>query len=195
MADNAEPFWPSLYSRLVPEKYYGESFEEQAARSAGDDWGPAHFLTDVKTLKKHIEIDLLALLNATCIESILLAEEIDSQDVMIDRSDYPLEAYPFVKRSVVNYGLPSVVGRQVYNLPVGALEEDLRSAIIAYEPRLDPSTLRVRVELNENDEIDPEKPIGFSVEATIRSSSDPLKVYINSIWDLEKIRSDVKMTR
>lgn len=195
MAENAEPFWPSLYSRLVPEKYFGAGAAGLPTGDVEGDWSPAHFLTDIRTLRRHIETDLLALFNATCLESTLLAEETRSLDVLVDRADYPFEAFPLVRRSVVNYGLPSMIGRRIYNIPIGALEEDLKAAIAAYEPRLDPATLRVQVELDEGEKIDPEQPISFSIEANIRSASEPMKVYIKSIWDLEKIRSDVKVAR
>lgn len=193
---NNEPFWPSLYSRLVPEKYQNtDPYSLDKGPETSEDWAPAHFLIDLQTLKRHIEIDLLNLLNSTSIEAAILAKELDGQDIMADKKDYPFAGYPLVRNSIVNYGLPSVVGRQIYNLPLGALEEDIKEAILAFEPRLDPLSLRVELTRNDDDQLDPAEPIGFKVSAEIRTSGAPMKLYINSIWDLEKVRSEVQVAR
>ena len=191
MADN-ELFWPSLYSRLVPHRYGVEDVDDAQTE-------PQHFLTDFQSLRHHIETDLVTLLNATCLEAVLMAGK---EPPVEDRGDHyvmardrlPLSGFPHVRRSIVNYGLPSMIGRAVYRLRRQDLETELREAILAYEPRLNPETLRVRVTIDDGKTLpDPEKPIGFDIEAEVLGTASKVQVQINTIWDLEKLDSDAKL--
>ena len=55
----------------------------------------------------------------------------------------PLDAYPEVRTSVVNYGIPDLTGKSVTPQVIQQRARDLRAAIIAYEPRIDPASLQV----------------------------------------------------
>ena len=52
---------------------------------------------------------------------------------------------PFVRRSVLNYGIPSLSGIAVSVMQFPAIEAAIRQAIIDYEPRIDPKTLAVQI--------------------------------------------------
>ncbi len=54
-----------------------------------------------------------------------------------------LDAYPEVRRSVLNYGLATLIGRAATGLNTRALERQVRQAILYFEPRLRPDTVRV----------------------------------------------------
>ena len=59
----------------------------------------------------------------------------------------PLEDYPEVRASVLNYGIPSIVGVTITDLDPsmrGGLARVLRDAIVRFEPRLDPDSIVVR---------------------------------------------------
>jgi len=49
------------------------------------------------------------------------------------------------RRSVLNYGLPSLAGVTLSRLQFPAIELAARNAIIEYEPRIDPKTLKVEI--------------------------------------------------
>jgi len=55
----------------------------------------------------------------------------------------PLGDYPFVAKSVINFGLPALAGETASKLDIVALETSIRQAIIDFEPRIVPATLRV----------------------------------------------------
>lgn len=200
MADSTELFWPSLYSRLVPHRYGTED-----AAPEDDLAGPEHFLTNFRMLRHHIETDLISLLNATCLESALNVGKdapVDERGdhVTLARDRFPLAPWPHVRRSVLNYGLPSMIGQSIYRLKVEDLESELREAILAYEPRL--AKLAVRVERrivetssgpDEMEDIDPEKPISFDIEAEVRGKGASVQVLISTVWDLEKIESRARL--
>lgn len=55
------------------------------------------------------------------------------------------KAATHARRSVLNFGIPSLAGVTVSRLQFPAIELAVRTAIIEYEPRIDPKTLRVEV--------------------------------------------------
>lgn len=59
-----------------------------------------------------------------------------------------LEAFPHVRTSVLNYGLPSFTGKAVSAEGVSRNADQIRRAIIAFEPRFDPATLEVEPTLS-----------------------------------------------
>lgn len=197
MAEDNELFWPSLYSRLVPHRYGLEEGPEAPPEALG----PQHFLSDFPAVQRQIETDLVSLLNTTCLEAALIdksdAPVVEHGDELrVEEDGLPFADYPQLRSSIVNYGLPSVIGRHVYRQRITDLEAEIRRAILAYEPRLRPETLRVRVDIMEGIGIvDPEKPIGFEIEAEILATNQAMRVHINTIWDLEKIRTQAKVMR
>jgi type VI secretion system protein ImpF len=54
-----------------------------------------------------------------------------------------LEPYPHVRTSVVNYGIPDLTGKAVTQWTVQQRARDIRDAVLAFEPRIDPKTLAV----------------------------------------------------
>lgn len=53
---------------------------------------------------------------------------------------------PDARRSVANYGIPSLSGTALSAMDFGLLEHALKEAIIQFEPRIDPNTLGVEVD-------------------------------------------------
>ena len=88
-----------------------------------------HRFANPRTLRESVIRDLGWLLNSVRLSSV--------QD---------LAAYPNVARSVVNFGLPDLAGRTLTSIDVPELEQQLRQAIHAYEPRLIPDTVSVAVQ-------------------------------------------------
>lgn len=195
MAEDNELFWPSLYSRLMPH-VYDRGYEDEHP-----DYGPQHFLTDFGTLRHHIQTDLKSLLNATCLEATLMVGEDapvreQGDHVVLEHDMLPFAGFPNVRRSIINYGLPSVIGRAVYRLRREDLEDELKQAILAFEPRLRPETLRVEVIVMEGlDMIDPEKPVGFTIEAEVLGTAAQVRLQIDTVWDFEKLSSGASVTR
>src|SRR5882724_6045975 len=56
-----------------------------------------------------------------------------------------LEEYPNVAQSVLNYGLPSFAGSAVARLSGAEVERAIKEAVLRYEPRLLPKTVKVKM--------------------------------------------------
>lgn len=194
MANSDDLFWPSLYSRLAPSRYMGRDYLEEDEDDLGEGFGLARFFTDFDTLRRHIEVELESLLNASCLEAALLGAELNGLPAdTVKRSDYPFEAYPRVQRSIVNYGMPALIGRNAYALPVSVIEERLRRAIAEFEPRIRPDTMQVKVVSADSDKPQSDRPLEFVISGEILGADGSMQVIIDSLWDPEKIRSHVKI--
>lgn len=94
-----------------------------------------------------------------------------------------LRRHPHVEKSVLNYGLPDLAGHTVTGMDVPALEALLRRAILSYEPRLIPRTVRVRLS------VDPDamshNSMRFAIEAELFAQPLPLQLYLRTEIDLE----------
>lgn len=93
-----------------------------------------------------------------------------------------LDEYPEVRRSVLNYGLPGISGRPASSLDLGELSRALREALIHFEPRLVPHTVRVfaepRAEGSHN-------VISFRMEGQLWAQPIPLEIFMRTDMDLE----------
>ncbi len=114
---------------------------------------------------------------------------------MLDPDGYPLEGLPMTRTSILNFGLPAVIGCSLWQMTTGEVERRLREAILAYEPRIRPETMRVEVKSRRDDRIDQDRPLEFVVEGEIRGAGTSLGIVINSVWDPQRIRSAVDVGR
>jgi type VI secretion system protein ImpF len=99
---------------------------------------------------------------------------------------YSLDAYPDVRSSVLNYGIPSIVGLTITDLTDtmrGGLAKTLRDAIVRFEPRLDPDRIVVRTH-GDKEQMDG-RTLTFEIEAELIAEPAPLRLLLTSIVDLE----------
>lgn len=94
-----------------------------------------------------------------------------------------VERYPFAARSVINYGLPSLAGTTARSLDVNELEQNLRQAIMDFEPRIYRSSLRVHAALTE--ERMSHNALTFEIEGDLWAQPLPLQLYLKTEIDLE----------
>jgi type VI secretion system protein ImpF len=78
------------------------------------------------TLRREVARDLDSLMNTIAMES--------SED---------LEPFDHVRKSILNFGLPDIAHRTIDELGVDDIAEEIRSALVRYEPRLIRETIRV----------------------------------------------------
>jgi type VI secretion system protein ImpF len=94
-----------------------------------------------------------------------------------------LEAWPYVARSTVNYGIPDLVGASVARHQAAELEKSVRQAILDFEPRILADSLRVSVE------VAPEQmsrhAMTFVIEGRLWAQPLPLSLYLKTELDLE----------
>ncbi|MBV8628084.1 MAG: type VI secretion system baseplate subunit TssE [Paraburkholderia sp.] len=95
-----------------------------------------------------------------------------------------LSGYPHVATSVLNFGLPDLAGQHVAGQTAAALEQQIRDALWAFEPRLVRDTVRVAAldggEAGRHDHV-----IRFEIEADMWSHPYPERLYLCTELDLE----------
>lgn len=98
------------------------------------------------------------------------------------QSSDDLDAFPEIRRSVLNFGLPAVSGRPASSLHLTDLARALRDALIFFEPRLIPHTVRVYAE---TDKKASHNVITFKMEAQLWAQPIPLEIFMRTDMDLE----------
>lgn len=142
---------PSLLDRLADDEP-GKEIESREQR-----------VLSFRRLKQSVIRDLQWLLNAGCLES--------TQD---------LSGYPYVKQSVLNFGIPDFTGIAASAVDRATIERVLRQAILDFEPRIHKTSLKVRA-----------KPGGehntlvFEIEGELWAQPLPERLYLKTVLDLE----------
>ncbi|MBR0800727.1 type VI secretion system baseplate subunit TssE [Bradyrhizobium jicamae] len=114
-------------------------------------------------LRREVTLDLDALLNTIALES-----TIDD----IREAEY-------VRKSILNFGLPDVTHRTIDEVGVGDISEEIKTAIVKYEPRLAAASIRVERDMS----VDPvELKIRFIVRADL--TCDPVNAPVEFTADM-----------
>jgi len=95
-----------------------------------------------------------------------------------------LAGFPEARRSVVNFGIAALSGRRVLDIDWQELEQAIRNAIIAFEPRVLPQTLDVRV-LASEPSLDHHNLLSFEIRGQLWSLPYPMELLLRSNIDLE----------
>ncbi len=95
-----------------------------------------------------------------------------------------LSRAPYARQSVINYGLPALSGRAASSLDVTDLERAIRQAIVDFEPRILPGTLRVRALLQAS-QLDHHNVIGVEIQGQLWAQPVPLELLVRTEIDLE----------
>jgi type VI secretion system protein ImpF len=101
-----------------------------------------------------------------------------SLDVSVDLDDYPE-----VARSVLNFGIPDLTGVSLSGINSETLQRQIKDVILAFEPRLTASTLRVSA--NANQKRMDRQALRFSIESEMWAQPIPLNLYLKTEVDLE----------
>jgi type VI secretion system protein ImpF len=103
----------------------------------------------------------------------------------------PLDAYPQARRSVIDFGLPALSGQTASSLDIKGLEQRVRDAIIAHEPRILKHTLAVEALVSDR-QLDHHNQISFRISGQLWSQPVPLELLLHTDIDLETGRVEVK---
>lgn len=124
-------------------------------------------------VRREISRDLETLLNTVNLESIESLEDCE-----------------FVRKSILNYGLPDVTHRTIDEVGVTDVVSEIEDALIRFEPRLVRDSIRVR--RDEEAEI-----AHFLVRFIVRADmfSDPLKVPVEFFADVQMDSGKVLISR
>lgn len=94
------------------------------------------------------------------------------------------ERYPQVARSTLNYGIAALAGRLVSKVELHELERMLRQAIVDFEPRILPATLRVRG-IVPTDPTAHHNSLSFEISGQLWAQPYPLELLLKTELDLE----------
>ncbi len=155
-----ERLQPSLLDRLIDDEP-GRQEETREKR-----------VLSLARLRESVLRDLGWLLNTTALESV--------QD---------LRHVPDAARSVINYGMSTLAGAAAAGIDTVALESRLRQAILDFEPRILPKSLKVSI-LTSTDQMNL-NALTFLIEGDLWSQPLPTHLFIRSVLDLETGHVDV----
>lgn len=94
-----------------------------------------------------------------------------------------LEDYGHVRRSVLNYGIPDLTGLTIAGADTTQIERAVRQAIVDFEPRIAPESLRVTVQTSEN--AMGRNAMVFRIEGELWAKPAPQALYLKTEVDLE----------
>ena len=103
------------------------------------------------------------------------------------------ESWPRVRKSVLNYGLPALAGVAASGLDVRKLERSLRQAILDFEPRILPDSIRVKAEVDAQS-LDHHNVISLQIEALLWAQPVPVELLLRTQFDLESGQNRVDET-
>lgn len=102
-----------------------------------------------------------------------------------------LSAYPYAEKSTVNFGLPALAGETASQLDVVALETAIRQAIIDFEPRIVPSTLRVEAIVAEL-ALEHHNVISVQISGQLWAQPVSLELLLRTELDLETGKVEIR---
>jgi type VI secretion system protein ImpF len=91
--------------------------------------------------------------------------------------------YPYARRSVINFGLPALSGQTSSSLEVTDLERAVRQAILDFEPRILPASVRVRA--LESGNFENHNVIGVEISGQLWAQPVPIDLLVRTEIDLE----------
>jgi type VI secretion system protein ImpF len=99
-------------------------------------------------------------------------------------STYDLEAFPAVRASTLNYGIPDLAGVVASSIEPAELEQSIRRAILRFEPRLMADS--VRVSLTADQGSFDHNVLMLRIEANLWAEPLPVSLYLRTELDLEQ---------
>ena len=128
-------------------------------------------------LREAVRRDIEALFNVERLEARFLLTETEARtheapaDLLAD--------FPAVRRSVLNYGVPSFAGRTGSDFDKDVLAKDLREVLAVFEPRLKRETIRVAVRFGV------EVGVRIDIDATLMTVPVPERLRLSTSIDLD----------
>lgn len=129
-------------------------------------------------LREAVRRDIEALFNTERFQSVPLLSPVEAELA----TDIPLELddFPEVRRSVVNFGVPSFSGRSARDFDREALAREIRAVLAIFEPRLKDGETKVTVTLGD-------KSMGLKIEidAVLVMTPTPERLKLRTTIDLD----------
>jgi type VI secretion system protein ImpF len=142
-----------------------------------------------QVLREAVRRDIEALFNVERFESAPLLSPIEAEQAPDTPPD--LSAFKEVRRSVVNYGVPSFSGRSTRDFDRDALAREISSVLATFEPRLKGSETKVNVSFG-----DKNAGLRIDIEAVLITTPVPERLRLQTMIDLDNgsARTSIKET-
>ena len=98
--------------------------------------------------------------------------------------------YPYIQKSVLNYGLPALAGETADSVGQNDLQEAVKDAIRWFEPRIDADTLDIRTAGRSR--LDSHNVLELQLRGTVWAQPTPLELILKTSMDLETGQVAVK---
>ena len=143
-------------------------------------------VVSARVLREAVRRDIEALFNTERFESMPLLSDLEREQA----PDTPasLDDFPEVRRSVVNYGVPSFSGRSSRDFDRDVLAREIRAILATFEPRLKDSDTKVTVNLGDK------TGLKIEIEAVLIMTPTPERLRLRTTINLENglARTDFK---
>ncbi|MTD38224.1 type VI secretion system baseplate subunit TssE [Erwinia sp. CPCC 100877] len=130
---------------------------------------------DIKQMRSLVQRDIADLINHTNIE-----DRLDEQQ------------HKLIMESVLNYGVPALIGTQENHNNWNTIEKAIRNTILRFEPRIIPETLLIR-SLQDKERVARYAVILFEIRGLIYWQPRPVDLCINGRYDFESDKVDLKL--
>ena len=90
----------------------------------------------------------------------------------------------YAERSVINFGVPALFGQIASTLDVTQFENNIRQAIINFEPRIAPETLQVKAIVSDL-QLDHHNLISIQISGDLWAQPSPIELLLSTEIDLE----------
>lgn len=138
-------------------------------------------VVNASVLREAVRRDIEALFNVERFESGLQLTDIERTG--FETPQEMIADFPHVRRSVLNYGVPSFSGRAILDFDLAALAKELREVIAVFEPRLKRDTIRVKVAQGDR------TGMRIEVDAMLMLSPVPERLRLSTMIDLDNGRA------
>lgn len=98
----------------------------------------------------------------------------------------------WARRSVLNYGMPAFAGVTLSSLDSRAIERSVTEAIVAFEPRIDPQTLKVEIKFDGGSQFN---TLQLLIRGQMWSQPVPLELLLAADVDVETGNTRVRDLR
>lgn len=138
-----------------------------------------------EVLREAVRRDIEMLFNIERLESgaLMTDREAEAHSTTAER----LADFPEVRRSVVNYGMPSFAGHTQADFDAEALARNIRDTLAVFEPRLKRDTIRVAVTFR------PKEGMRVSIDATLMLSPAAERFRLATTVSLDDGRAETRI--
>ncbi|EJF32592.1 MULTISPECIES: type VI secretion system baseplate subunit TssE [Enterobacteriaceae] len=132
-------------------------------------------LIDIKGMRSLVQKEIVDLINHTNIEDRLNEQQ-----------------HKLIMASVLNYGVPALIGTQENHKNWSVIEKTIRNTILRFEPRIIPETLIVR-SLQDKEGVARHAVIPFEIRGLIYWQPRPVDLCMSGRYDFESEKVDLKL--